>query len=160
ERVQLAALFQTFDGGDGLARALAHRGDARPGGPALEDDRTGAAAALAAAVLAAGQVQVVPQDAEQAPLRVGLDAVFDPIYLQFDRGHRLLLEGRLSKCGMRSAESQAGNGGPLLHSAFRISNKPGRRLRDSPRRSAPGPRRSRRAAIFPNFFVKPARLCL
>src|SRR5262249_48138496 len=82
QRVELAVSLQALDGGDLLARASLNAGDAGPGGLAVDEHRAGAAAALAAAVLAPGQVQVVPQDAEQAPPGVGLDAPPRPVYLQ------------------------------------------------------------------------------
>src|SRR5262249_42796157 len=90
--MQLAALFQSFDGGDLLAFALAEGGGTRPGRPAVDDDRAGPAAALAAAVFAPGQIQLIAQDAEQAPSRVGLGAVPGSVDVQFsDGGHRSLL---------------------------------------------------------------------
>ena len=57
-------------------------------GLAVDEDGAGAAAALAAAVLAAGQVEVVAEDAEQGAFRVGVEGVSGAVDVeQFDVGH-------------------------------------------------------------------------
>ena len=71
--VQLAGRRQPFDGDDALAGHRAHLGDARFGRLPLHQHRAGGALALAAAVLGAGQVEIVAQDAEQRTVRIGID---------------------------------------------------------------------------------------
>ena len=72
-----------------LPATVADSGDAGPHGLAVDQHGAGAAAALAAAVLAAGQVQVVAQDAEQASFRVRFEALFEPVDMQFG-SHQVL----------------------------------------------------------------------
>ena len=61
----------------------AHAGDAGAGRLAVEQHRAGAAAAFPAAVLAAGQVEVVAQDAEQRALRVGVQGTPRAVDVEF-----------------------------------------------------------------------------
>src|SRR5581483_9566029 len=74
---------QVFDGAHLFAF---DRADARRAGAdrlAVEQDGAGAAAAFAAAVLTAGEVQIVAQDAQQAPVGVGFDGPFAAVDVQF-----------------------------------------------------------------------------
>ena len=70
------------------AATAAELGDARPDRLAVDQHGAGAATAFAAAVLRAGQAEVVAQDAEQGPLSLGVDVdlgTVDPELL--DVGH-------------------------------------------------------------------------
>src|SRR3954451_9374472 len=99
--MQLAAALQSLDGGDLLVRAVADRGNAGPGCPAVDEDRAGAAATLTAAVFTPGEIEIVPQDAEQAPGRIGVCAVPRSVDVQFSDGsHR-----SPSRTGGRSGRS-------------------------------------------------------
>ena len=60
-------------------------------GCAVDQHRAGAATALAAAVLGAGQAEVVAQHAEQRPIAIGVDAdrlAVDPQFLDVGHGGR------------------------------------------------------------------------
>src|SRR5689334_22477476 len=73
--VQLPVPFQSFDGDDLLACAIANRGSAGSRGFAIDRYRASTTAAFAAPVLGAAEVQIVPQHAEESARRVGLNAV-------------------------------------------------------------------------------------
>ena len=87
ERVELAVALQPFDGGDLRAGAVAHERETRPPGLAVDEYGAGPALPFATAVLAARQVQVVPQDAQQRPLGVGLQTALAPVHHHFDSSH-------------------------------------------------------------------------
>src|SRR6266404_3246831 len=87
--MQPSLALQAFDGRDLPASGGAERGDARPRRCAVDEHGAGAALALAAAVLASGEIEIVAQNAEQASLRVrvGLDPF--PVDSKFSNlGHR------------------------------------------------------------------------
>ena len=68
--MQLLRRAQTLDGGDGVA--FVHHGERQAGrdAPAADDHGAGAALALVAALLAAGEMQVLAQRVEQRGPRV------------------------------------------------------------------------------------------
>ena len=73
-----------------------HRGrlrEARAHGLAVDEHGAGAALALAAAVLGAGQVELVAQNAKQALRRVGLDAATTAVDQQLEGCHVPILAG-------------------------------------------------------------------
>ena len=83
-------LFAVNAGSDSISYFEVRRGGLRHAGtrrPSIQEDRARTALPLAAAVLGAGQVEVVAQDAEQTSLRVGLDAVSGAVDGEFGRGH-------------------------------------------------------------------------
>src|SRR5205085_64528 len=89
-RVQPVAGAEALDGADLLVADGADAGVAGADALVVEQDGAGAAAAFAAAVLAAGQAQVVAQDAEQAAVGVGVDGVPGAVDVEFlDRWHNL-----------------------------------------------------------------------
>src|SRR5260370_40807938 len=117
-------VLQSFDGRDPFAVAVADRRDARTCGFAVDDDSAGAATAFAAAVLAPGQVEVVPQNAEQAPRRVGFDAVLSSIHLEvsgFDHRNLLAMTSGRTVCTIAATASSTLN---LRLAAF--ARSPGR----------------------------------
>src|SRR5262245_57435811 len=70
ERVEPVAFGHSLDGLDLLVLRLCDGSVAGARRPAIDQDGAGTTTALAAAVLAAGQVEVVTQDAEQAAFGV------------------------------------------------------------------------------------------
>ncbi len=70
--IELAGLGQRLDGLDMSALRLGHRQQARLHQHAIDEHRTGAAFAGAAAFLVAGEMQVVAQEVEQALARLGV----------------------------------------------------------------------------------------
>ena len=87
QRMQFAALRDAFDGGDAAALGLDAQHQARGHDAAVQDDGAGAAIAVVAALLGAGQAENVAQALEQALPRLaqkflrlavdrGLDANF------------------------------------------------------------------------------------
>jgi len=111
---------QPFDGLDLLRPDHAHRGTTGARRAALDQDRAGAAAALAAAVLAAGQAQVVAQHAQQRAVGVGLDGLPGPVDVQFleDR-HEHTPGGNGSAVGKRAGR----RAGPLYPAAVGVGGK-------------------------------------
>src|SRR6185436_14189497 len=90
---QLAAR-EALDGGDLARVALADRDHARVDGLAVEPDRARAALALAAALLGAGEPQVLAQHVEQAAPRRALDGARLAVDLERDL-HGASQRGRL-----------------------------------------------------------------
>lgn len=71
---------KTFDGGDLLLGDVTDTSDARAAGLAIDEDRTRAALALAAAVFASRQIEMVAQHEQQAGIGIhigGIDATVD-----------------------------------------------------------------------------------
>src|SRR5438128_1124486 len=87
--MELAVAFQAFDGGDLLAFASADRGAARPFRHAVDQYSTSAALAFAAAVFAAGEVEIVAEDAEQSALVQRRDTAFRAVDGQFSYGRHV-----------------------------------------------------------------------
>ncbi len=71
DRVQRVSLGQALDGDDRLAVGARDRRAAGEDALPVHQHRAGAALALAAAVLGAGQLQLFAQDVEQRPVGVG-----------------------------------------------------------------------------------------
>ena len=74
-RVQLVRRAQAFDGGDAVAVVHHRQRQARVDPATVDDDRAGAALAVVAALLGAGQVQVFAQRIEQRGARVEFERV-------------------------------------------------------------------------------------
>ena len=81
QRMQPAVSLQTFDRLDCLVGRDAHLRDARPDRLAVNEHGAGTALAFAAAVLAAGQIQVAAEHVEKASLRVGMKRASSTIHL-------------------------------------------------------------------------------
>ena len=81
-RVQVVGRAQALDGGDLVA--LVHDREREAGGdpPAIHDHGAGAALALIAALLAAGQMQVLAQCVEQGGARIELELPACPVYVE------------------------------------------------------------------------------
>ena len=89
--VQPAVLLEPFDGGDRLAGRRGRGRDAGAGGPAVDQHGAGAALALAAAVLGAGQVELVAQDASRlwsGPISTGGGAVHEQVHVRHGSSSR------------------------------------------------------------------------
>ncbi len=80
--MQTVPLGKPFNRRDLLLTDTAHLGDARSAAIAVDQDRAGAALALSAAVLGAGQIKLIAQDAEQAGVCVCIDGARASIYVQ------------------------------------------------------------------------------
>ena len=74
QRMQPPVLLQPFDRRDFFLADFANLREAGVRWRAVDQHRARAALAFAASVFCAGQLEVVPQHAEQAALRVGLHA--------------------------------------------------------------------------------------
>src|SRR5205814_1109975 len=70
--VEAAVLLQALDSEDVFAEGVAERGNAGAHGLVVKEDGARAALALGAAVLAAGQVQVLAQDDEEGHIAVSV----------------------------------------------------------------------------------------
>jgi hypothetical protein len=77
--VQLAAAAQALDGADLAALTGDRQGEAREDGPAVDDDRAGAAGALVAALLRTGQVEMLAEGVEETHPRFEVDEVGDTV---------------------------------------------------------------------------------
>jgi hypothetical protein len=83
---------KALDGRDALAGDGADLGQAGARGDTLDEDSTGGTLAFAAAVLGAGEVEVIAKDAEERPIGVGINAPFRPVYSELgDPGHSFLI---------------------------------------------------------------------
>jgi len=88
QRMQAAILRQTFDRGDGLSRYGCDASDTRSHRCAIDQHRTRATLAFAAAILASGEFEIVAQHPKEHT--VGIE--FDPIVLLIDdQFHALIL---------------------------------------------------------------------
>ena len=120
ERVQLAVLLEALDGGDLAGGDRAELGDARARRRAVDQHRAGAATALAAAVLGAGQAEVVAEHAEQRPIAIGVDAdrlAVDPQFLDVGHGDRPVEDGngvQEDRLRARIGDAASGRGLRLL----------------------------------------------
>jgi len=63
----MVTLGKAFNGRDLLLTNSAYRGDARPAGTAIDQDRTSAALSFSAPVLAPRQIKLIAQDADCCP---------------------------------------------------------------------------------------------
>src|ERR1035438_5010911 len=86
--MQMAILRQTFDGGDRFAGHAGCEGNAGTRGRSIDEDGAGAALALAAAVFAARQSEVVTEHPEEHAVWVDFQAV---MFLVDDEFHNLSL---------------------------------------------------------------------
>src|SRR5438094_28344 len=87
--MKFAVTFQPFNGDDLLAFASADRRAARPFRHALDQHRASAAFSFAAAVCAAGEVEIVAEDAEQSALVQRRDTAFRAVDGQFSYGRHV-----------------------------------------------------------------------
>jgi hypothetical protein len=78
--MQMVTLGKAFNGRDLLLTNSAYRGDARPAGTAIDQDRTGAALCFSAPVLAPRQIKLIAQDAEQTAVRVCINGAGTSIH--------------------------------------------------------------------------------
>ena len=88
-RMQLVRRSEAFDGRDAIA--FVHDGERETGidAPAVGDHRAGAALAVVAALLGAGEMQVIAQRVEQRGARVELERLLFAVDLERDlRNHR------------------------------------------------------------------------
>jgi hypothetical protein len=81
--MQPAVSFEALDSRDPLANRSAQRRDARPRRRPVDQHRAGPALALAAAVLAPGQIEIVAQNAEQTAIGLPIDLPASAINDQF-----------------------------------------------------------------------------
>ena len=84
----MAILRQTFDGGDRFAGHAVCQGDAGTRGRSIDEDGAGAAVALAAAVFATRQSEVVTEHPEEHAVGMDFEAV---MFLVDDEFHSLIL---------------------------------------------------------------------
>jgi hypothetical protein len=91
--MELSIVLEPLDGGDRLSGALADRSAARPRSAAVDHHRAGAATSLATAILAARQVEFIPQDPEQVAVRLGRDLMLNTVDQdRKDLSHRQALD--------------------------------------------------------------------
>jgi hypothetical protein len=91
--VQLSIPGEIFDGADLLSPGVANWCVARADRPPVDEDSTCATASLATAILAAGQVKVIAENAEQGAGGVGVEGATGPVDMEFlDRRHERALE--------------------------------------------------------------------
>src|ERR1039458_3531176 len=92
--MQMAILRQTFDGGDRFACHAGCEGDAGTRGRSIDEDGAGAALALATAVFAARQSEVVAEHPEEHAVGMNFQAV---VFLVNDEFHDLILPPAFDK---------------------------------------------------------------
>ncbi len=112
QRMQLALLRQPFDGGD--RAALAHHRERQAGvhPPPVDQDGAGAARAERAALLAAGEMEVVAHGVEQGRVRVEAgQAVLGAVDGEHDVELAARLARRVRRGRLRRACRQAGHHG-------------------------------------------------
>src|SRR4051794_16214217 len=86
--MQRLARREALDRANLLAGGAAHRDTARSRGVSLDQDRASTALALAAAVFRAGQMEIIPQNAEQIALIIGVERPASAVDQKFfDVGH-------------------------------------------------------------------------
>jgi hypothetical protein len=83
ERMQVAIFLEPFDRGDLFCGDGADEGDAGTARTAFDENGAGAALAFAAAVLAAGQVELIAKNGKKAGLIVGVYRIFCSIDVEF-----------------------------------------------------------------------------
>ena len=121
QRVQLAVAREALDGRDLLAGEVADFPLARARRLAIDQDGAGAALAFAAAVLAAGQIEIVAQHAEQRALGVRLDRHGAAIDVKFfDAWPWNASESGLPRIGRWRRKSGFGENGGRFHCALRL----------------------------------------
>jgi hypothetical protein len=98
---------QPLNGSDRFALVHDGKGQATVDPAPLDDHRAGAALAMVAALLGAGEVQMLAQRIQQGGARVELQMHVAPIHLHVERHHAIAL---LRRCGPggRSSLCQAG----------------------------------------------------
>src|SRR6185369_14186978 len=74
KRMQAAVSLQGFDGSDLLPGCNANSCHARARGYAVDEHRASSALAFPATVLAAGEIEIISQDTEQAAIGAGIDS--------------------------------------------------------------------------------------
>src|SRR5262245_52521486 len=96
--MEFISLGETLDGDHGLLISISNGRQARRNRFSIEQDSARAALALAATILRAGELQVLPQDIEQGSLRVAVNRSHLSVDSQRDR-HCLAREGNHSTSG-------------------------------------------------------------
>lgn len=80
---------EAFDGRHFAMADAADGGYAGPGGDAVQQNGAGAALPLAAAVFAAGQIQIIAQDAQEGALAFDIHGAVLAVHIQFgDAWHK------------------------------------------------------------------------
>src|SRR5438552_4139962 len=105
--MKLAVLLEVFDGRDLFVTTVASRGDARAGRLAVNQNGAGAATPLAAAVLAAREIEVIAKHTQQAPPFLGLKPTLAAVDVQLGKN------GHLWKPSMEKAATIVMN--PAVH---------------------------------------------
>src|ERR1043166_7152415 len=92
QRMQAAIFLEAFDGGDVAARGCSGRHPAGTHGHAFHDDGACAALSFAAAVLGAGEVQLVPEYGEESAVWIGVNGMTDAVHHELDRAPHGVLD--------------------------------------------------------------------
>src|SRR6185369_947504 len=95
QRVEFFAAGEAFDRGDLFAGTVGKGCDAGAGCLAVDEDGAGAAFPFAAAVFAAGEREIVAEDAEERAARIGGTFALLSIQLQASHCHRLIPDSKL-----------------------------------------------------------------
>src|ERR1017187_9144181 len=83
--MELIAMREAFNGGDLPLSDRSHLRNARALGLSVDQDGTGAALTFAAAILGAGQIEVVTQDGQKTGLRICVDRGRTSVYSEANR---------------------------------------------------------------------------
>ena len=95
DRMEVARLFEAFDGGDGFSSGGGNRSDAGTAGDAVEENGAGATLTFAATVFGAGKAEFIAKEGQQRRVGIGLSGPFAAVNDEFDRiGHKLSRAGR------------------------------------------------------------------
>jgi hypothetical protein len=95
----------------------------RANGPAVDHHGTGPAESLAAAVLAAGQIQLVPQDAQQIAVRLGRDLMRDTVDPQRDHAaHGSILDGEIRDAAISVIRGQRNGVNGRMGGEWRVAS--------------------------------------
>src|SRR5260370_11828995 len=111
-----AVTLQPLDGGDRLPEDTPHLYQTRPRGLAVHENCASTALALAAPVFGAGEVQLLAQDAQEAPLRGGVyrmpgavdQKLFDRLHATLPSLRRGKDRGQAAGSGRASRERKGG----------------------------------------------------
>ena len=85
--MELIAMREALNGGDLPLSDRSHLRNARALGFPVHQDGASAALTLTAAILAAGQIEVVTQDGKKTGLRICVDRVRTSVYSEANRSH-------------------------------------------------------------------------
>ena len=87
--MKLFAARKTFNGGDLLWRDVFGSRDARPLGPPIDQDGTGATLALSATVFGSSEIKILSQYSQKTDLRIRFDRVGTSVDSKIDRSHAI-----------------------------------------------------------------------